>query len=139
MPYACPIRRKERRKKYYKSNKEKLLEQNKKYREENKEKESKRAKKYREANKEIILEKEKKYREENREKERKRAKKYNQANKEKLSERRKRDAENLTDYYVVRFIIEKSNLTPKDIPQELIEAKRELIKINRFIKKENQK
>ncbi len=126
-------------KKYYKANKEKLLEQNKKYREENKEKESKRAKKYREANKEIILEKEKKYREENKEKERKRAKKYNKANKEKLSERRKRDAENLTDYYVVRFIIENSNLTPKDIPQELIEAKRELIKINRFIKKENQK
>ena len=109
MAYACPIRRNERRKKHYKSNKEKLLEQNKKYREENKEKE------------------------------RKRAKKYNQANKEKLSERRKRDAENLTDYYVVRFIIEKSNLTPKDIPQELIEAKRELIKINRFIKRENQK
>jgi len=139
MSYACPIRRKERRKKYYKSNKEKLLEQNKKYREENKEKESKRAKKYREANKEIILEKEKKYREENKEKESKRAKKYYKSNKEKLSERRKRDAENLTDYYVVRFIIENSNLTPKDIPQELIEAKRELIKINRFIKEENQK
>jgi len=45
----------------------------------------------------------------------------------------------LTDYYVVRFIIENTNLTPKDIPQELIEAKRELIKIRRFIKRENQK
>ena len=65
-----------------------------------------------------------------------RHRKYREANKEIISERRKRDAKNLTDYYVGRFIIEDSNLTHKDIPQELIEVKRELIKIRRLIREE---
>ena len=89
-----------------------------------KEKESERAKKYYEAN---------------REKEREDQKKYYEANREKLLEKNKKGIKYLSDNYVKGLLTKNTNLTYKDIPQGLIQAKRELIKIRRFIKRENQK
>ena len=120
MPYACLIKWKE----WYQENKEKINERNKKYYWENKEKEKERKKKYYEANKEKLLEQRKKHRKENI---------------EKYREYQKEGIKDLSDNYVKGLLTDRTNLTYKDIPQELIEAKRELIKINRFIKRENQK
>ena len=88
-----------------------------------------------EANREKILENQKKYKEENKDKIKERRRKYYEKNK-KYQEKRRKD---LSDTYIKTLLIQKANLTFKDIPQGLIEAQRELIKIKRFIKRENQK
>ena len=80
----------EKNKNYYEENREKRIEYAKKYREENREKtieySKKYAKKYREENREKLLEKQKKYYENNREKTDEYFKKYRQENREKILE-----------------------------------------------------
>ena len=42
--------------------------------------------------------------------------------------------DNLTDVYIIKTLTDRSNLTNKDIPQELVEAKRQYVKIKRITK-----
>ena len=87
-------------------------------------------------NREKHLAQQKKYREDNRERNSKWSKKYY---KETLKEKLNKCKEDLSDSYVKNLLTADSSLGYGDIPQGLIEAKRELMKIKRFIKKENQK
>lgn len=47
----------------------------------------------------------------------------------------KRIRENLEDIYIKRILCRRSFLKSKDIPKELIEAKREQLKLKRFLEK----
>jgi len=127
---------KERKKKYYQVNKEKTLEHNKQYRQANKEKIKERKKKYYQANKEKTLEHSKQYRQANKEKIEQYNKQYRQANKEKLKEKSKDNRNKLVDPYIKTIISKQTNgmLKAKDIPQELIELKRNNIILKRKIK-----
>ena len=69
-------RRRDRNRRYYEKNKEKIAKQHKRYREKNKEKLSKKEKVYYEKNKEKIAKQQKRYREKNKEKILKRQKMY---------------------------------------------------------------
>ena len=147
---------KECRKKYYQANKEKILEYDKQYRQANKEKikeyskkyyqaNKEKRKKYRQANKEKIKEQKKKYRQANKEKEKEQKKKYYQANKEKILEYSKKYCQDnrnkLADPYVIDIIRHQTNsmLKAKDIPQELIELKRNSLILKRKIKDNGKK
>ena len=66
-------------------------------------------------------------------------KKYREENRVKLREKFKKCRKELSDSYIKTLLIQNTNLTFKDIPQGLIEAERELLKIRRLIKRENQK
>ena len=136
IPMQYADKEKERKKKYYEANKEKIKERCKKYREENKEKIKERQRKCYEVTIEKRLEYGKKYKEANKEKLLEKSKKYYWKNKARVSKRNKEIRDDLSDSYVKRILIDRTDLTHKDIPQGLIEAERELIKIRRLIREE---
>jgi uncharacterized membrane protein len=111
---------------WHKANKEKRKVYEKAYREANKEKE----KAYREAHKDNKKGYNKAYREVNK----KNSKAYKEANKERIKEYAKKACENLTDYYVINRLCQKTSLNRLAIPQELIELKRQQLFISRATK-----
>jgi len=119
----------ERNKKYRENNREQIVESLKKYRENNREKIAERNKKYYENNREPIVESFKKYYENNREPIIERGKKYRENNREQIIERGKKCRAELLDSYV------KTKLKIKHPPKELIEFKRDQLKLDRLIKK----
>jgi hypothetical protein len=60
--------------------------------------------------------------------------KYNAENGEKISERRKKAVAELSDAYVKHVLTLRSDLTPSDIPQDLVELKRIHLKLKRTLK-----
>jgi len=104
--------------------KECIKEYKKEYRQKNKE----RIKEYYQKNKECIKE----YYQKNKE----RIKEYRQKNKECIKEYNKEYVEQCTDGYIRRLLAKDSTLNSLDIPQGLIESKRLLIQIERYIKKQ---
>ena len=60
--------------------------------------------------------------------------KYYIANKDRYAELQKRYKEELTDSYVANVLADKSSLKGKDIPKEIIKAKRQYMKMNRLLK-----
>jgi len=118
-----------RYKKFYEKNEEKIKEYQKKYRENNKEKIKEYRKKYYEENKGKINEYHKKYRENNKENLKELNKKYRENNKEKIKEYQKKineyDSKNLTGRYIKSLLTNKMSLKFEDIPQEIIEMKRQ--------------
>ncbi len=121
-------------KKWRTENKERILAQEKKYRAENKEKISAQQKKYRAENKEKESSRKKKWQVENKEKVSAIQKKYQVENKERISAQQKKHREGLPDVYIKRLIVKGIPLKPKDIPQCLVDLKREELKINRLIR-----
>tara|TARA_R100001530_G_scaffold20653_1_gene17154 strand:+ start:219 stop:704 length:486 start_codon:yes stop_codon:yes gene_type:complete len=74
------------------------------------------------------------YTENNREKERERTRKYYKKNKDKELNRGKKNRDELADNYIVRCMLQKNKtLKSEDIPQWLIEAKRQEIKLKRIL------
>ena len=61
---------------------------------------------------------------------------YYYKNKERYRKLHKGYKSRLTDSYVANVIVEKSSLKAKDIPQEMVEARRQYMKLNRIIKKD---
>ena len=110
-------------KKYVEKNAEKIRKTNRKYYLKHQDEICKSQKEYYENNKDRMLNKLKKYREENREQIRERDRKYNQ-----------KQRDNLTDVYIKNMLTGGNNLKPEDIPQELIEAKRQHLKLKRITK-----
>ena len=62
------------------------------------------------------------------------AKEYYRNNKEHYKELHKGYREELIDSYVANMIADKSSLKAKDIPDELIDSKRQYIKLKRLLK-----
>lgn len=59
---------------------------------------------------------------------------YHDLNKEKINENTKKHTINLSNFYVIDLLVGKTDLIKEQIPQSLIEAKREQIKLIRLIK-----
>ena len=82
----------------------------------------------------------KEYRKEHYQKNKEYNKEYYQKNKERIKENikeyKKEYVEQCTDGYIRRLLAKDSTLKPSDIPQGLIESKRLLIQIKRYIKKQ---
>ena len=112
----------EYKRRYREANKERILAREKAYREANKERVAIKNKKYREANKDKIKAIQKTYREANRKKESARQRDWERANIKAIG----------ASYCANR--LKKQGFTPDQITPELIEVKRQLIKINRTIK-----
>ena len=135
----------EQSKKYYQANNEKIKERQKQYRQANNEKMKQYNKQYYQANNEKMKERQKQYRQANNEKMKQYNKQYRQANKEKIKEQRKQyrqdDRNKLADSYIKDLIRNQTNgmLKAKDIPQELIELKRNNIILKRKIKDNGKK
>ena len=104
----------------------------KEYRQKNKERIKEAKKEYQQKNKECIKEYNKEYRQKNKE----RIKECRQKNKEYFKEYKKEYVEQSTDGYIREILARDSTLKPSDIPQGLIETKRLLIQIQRYIKKQ---
>lgn len=123
------IKHKERirkyKKEYHVKHREEILNKHKEYRLKNKEKISKARRKWYEDNKEIKLARDKKYVEKNR-----------VAHNRREKQQKKGYRETLHDLYIKSLIVGKSDLKYSDIPKELIEAKRQHLKIKRIIKGE---
>ena len=89
-------------------------------------------------NKKNILEKQKKYYQENKEKVYESNKKWKEKNKDYLKkwyqEYKKYNRENLTDVYIRGILTSDGDLKSKDIPQILIDAKRNFIKLKQVVK-----
>ena len=88
--YQTEEQKKEKARKYYESNREKMIESQRKYYEANREKSIEKARKYNEANREKVREGQRKYYESNREKLIESKRKYNEANREKVIERQRK-------------------------------------------------
>ena len=86
--------------------------------------------------KECIKEYKKEYRQKNKERIKEYNKEYRQKNKEYFKEYNKEYVEQCTDGYIRRLLAKDSTLNSLDIPQGLIESKRLLIQIERYIKKQ---
>ena len=112
-------------KEYRQKNKEYKKEYNKEYRQKNKERIKEAKKEYRQKNKECIKEYQKEYYQKNKER-----------IKENIKEYDKEYVEQCTDGYIRRLLARDSTLNSSDIPQGLIESKRLLIQIERYIKKQ---
>jgi hypothetical protein len=131
-------KRKESCKKYYNLHKEKIAIKSKEYYSKNPEKRKLAWKKYQKENREAIWEKKKNKYYSNLEKNRKirrvNAKKYYEKNKNIIIDKKRQDVVKLNDHYIISCLTQRSGLRTKDIPQELILAKREHIKLKRKIK-----
>ena len=119
----------------YNAKKEIIIEKSKIYREKNKKEISDRKKEYRLANLEVMRAKSNNYYKNNKQKSLEKNKDYRKNNPEKMRELAKKDYErssqNLTDRYV-RNIMKRHYGSVKEIPQEIIELKRIIIKIHRL-------
>ena len=120
---------------HYNLNKETIIEKSKIYRKKNKKEISNRKKKYRKNNLDAITTRFKTYYENNKEKTLNYNKEYRKNNPEKIREIFKKDyqksSENLTDRYI-RNIMKRHYGSVKEIPQEIIELKRIIIKTHRL-------
>jgi len=131
---------KECKKQYYKANNEKILGQKKQHYKANKKKIKKYNKQYQQANKEKIKEHRKQYYQANKEQIKEYNKQYYQANNEQIIEQKKQyDQDNINklgDTYIKDIIRKQTNgmLKASDMPEELIELKRNNIILKRKIK-----
>ena len=76
------------------------------------------------------------YRQNNRDKELQRHILYRQNNKDKELQRGKRHRDSMSDSYIKNLIVAyNTSLETKDIPQEVVEAKREHLKLKRLLKR----
>lgn len=158
-PSYCK-RLREYQKAYRTANKEEIEAKEKAYREKNKEKVSARAKAYREKNKEKISERNREHRNKscNKVKRKDYLKKYRSNNRDKLNaysneyyRKHKDDPRHkairyklgvkaraeLSDGYIGQVITQYSDLSAKDIPQSLMEAKRLELQMKRYFKEQN--
>jgi hypothetical protein len=123
------------RKLYYNLKKETIIEKSKIYREKNKKEISNIKKEYRLANLDAMRSKSNNYYKNNKEKSLDANKQYRKNNPEKMKELAKKDYErssqNLTDRYI-RNIMKRHYGSVKEIPQEIIELKRIIIKTYRL-------
>jgi hypothetical protein len=101
---------------HYEKNKDKLLRKTKQYREENKE---------------LVKEWKRNDQERNREK-------YRPRKRERDKKANKYAVKNLTDPYIKHLLSKNSEMKYTDIPEQLIELKRTLIKIKRLIRSEDE-
>ena len=62
---------------------------------------------------------------------------YYIANKDRYAKLQKEYKEKLTDSYVANTLADKSSLKGRDIPKEIIKAKRQYMKLNRITKENN--
>jgi hypothetical protein len=120
------------KKQYREKNKEEWREYWGKYRDENRDKINAIQKKYYQ-NKEEIREYQGKYREKNKEEIREYQGKYRDENRDKIREKDKNIIEKIGDQYVKRLIYDSTGLKSDQAPPELIELKREQIKLHRKI------
>ena len=60
--------------------------------------------------------------------------KYYTANKDRYAKLQKKYKEELTDSYVANVLADRSSLKGRDIPKEIIEAKRQYMKLNQITK-----
>jgi hypothetical protein len=140
------------KRRYKEKNREKLRLAEKEWRKNNPELSRERSRRYREAhpnykkeyyakNKSKLIKKVIKWQKENKERYIKRVKEWKMKNYnawlQNERERHKTKVENLTDDYVVKLLKGKGKLLVKDVPKELIEAKRLQILIQREIKNLN--
>ena len=64
----------------------------------------------------------------------KNSKEYAKNNRGKINKSRKKSREVLSDWYIKKLLTDNSSLSNKDIPQELIEAKKQHLKIKKITK-----
>ena len=121
---------------YYYTNIDKIKIKAKQYKRKNKEKILLYKKEYSIENKNGIREYFKKYHLKNKEEILLKCKIYREVNKVKIKKFYKDGVINLEDWYIKRLITGRSSLCAADIPQELVEAKRQEMKIKRIIKGE---
>ena len=57
-------------------------------------------------------------------------------NKERYTKLQKSYKKKLTDSYVANVLVDRTNLKAKDVPQEVVDAKRQYMKVNRLFKEE---
>jgi hypothetical protein len=114
-------------KKYYEKNKEKINNKSREYRKKHAESIKKQEKEYRRKNKEIISLYQKKYRINN----------YDHI--KFLTKRwRKIQIESLSDHYIKKLLTQNSSiLNDDDLPLDIINTYRELIKLKRYLKEKN--
>ena len=127
----CKICASDLNKKYRKQNRDKILEYGKEYHKQNQDKRNLESKEYYKQNRDKILKYRKEYREQNQDK----RKEYYKQNQDKRKEYYKQNRDKLEDNYIKNSLSNISGIKFKDISPELIEAKREQIKLYRLIKK----
>ncbi len=126
----CRKCRVENARRYREKNIEKVAEKNRRYREENREKLAEYALRYREENPEKMAEANRRYYEENREKLAEKNRRFREENREKLAEYARMQIGLITDSYVARVM----KIPTAEAPPDLIEAKRQQLKLKRTIK-----
>ena len=95
---------------------------------------TKQQRQYRETHRDKFREKNRQYYEEHTAQAKERAKIHYEANRDEIIAKRRRSVAELDDYYVRSTLLRMG----QDCPQELIEAKRELIRLKRVLKREPQ-
>lgn len=129
---------KDKEREYRGKNRERYARYNAKYRETHKNELKELARNWYIKNKGKLIEAKKRWRAENISKARKADRVYYQKNKEKMDGRireyQKKQRDNLGDYYIKQVLVAGTRLQAKDLPKELIEAKREVIRIRRHLK-----
>ena len=133
----------ESRRKWERNNRDKIREHGREYRLKNYELLKDYNKEYRLKNRDRLAENLKEYYFKNKDIYREKGAKYYSENKAVILKKGKiyykKQSENLTDNYISQLLTKESNLSREDIPQWLIEAKRQQIKLQRIIRKDNTK
>jgi len=127
------LKNKDKQKEYRLKNKDKLGKQREEYRLKNKDKIGKQKKEYRLKNKDKIGKKQKEYDLKNKDKQ----KEYNLKNKDKLGKQREeyrlKNKDKITDVYI-KSLLSGRGITSADVPQEMVEVKREQIIMSKLLK-----
>jgi hypothetical protein len=125
------------KRKRYQENREAILYKKRKRYQENREVILSKVKTYLQENREAILYKKSKYRQENREAILYKQSKYYQENREAMQKRSASGRQNLSDSYVKGLIYAQTTIPLKQIPEKIIQLKREQLTVRRLIKEIN--
>ena len=132
---SCKLCRKSLSQEYWKSNKEKIYKRNRRWVSKNKDWVYDYKKDYVEKNKDLVRKWARDYVKRNKNDVYKRHGIYRENNRDMINKKRRLSVENLADYYIKQRICKGGSLSHKDIPQVLVDAKRQYMKINRITKK----
>jgi hypothetical protein len=119
---------------YRLANPEKVREKNREWRKANHDKARHAVKEWREANRERNSAGKRRWRESNPDKVMKSKRAYFSSNHERIRHLSNSRTNDLADSYVRSLLTERSSLTAKDIPQDLVELKRAHLKLHRTLK-----
>ena len=134
---SCKLCRKLVSQKYWEGNKEKIYKRSRKWVSENRDWVYNYKKDYAEKNKELIRSWARDYVKRNKNIVYARGKTYRESNRDMINGKKRLLVKNLGDSYIKQKLCRDNILSHKDIPQEMVEARRQYMKLNRIIRKES--